>query len=420
MHPVSARIPEPLAALEGIAQLREAVLSICVNAVWDHRPKGDWVVVPPSKARLPQGTKGRNLLTIRPRKNTFGLVILNKGSELEKRFPRYDQAKIESYKRRLREVIRNIAPGDENTAALYAPKKTATHQSVSKPQTDLPVRIVPMSPGDSDDCSIEEQQNGYFLGDLPGKLKGTYYCRSTLVAEPATPVLFQYRNHVIAFARFLRAETLPKPNKDGYPKIMLFEPASIRVFTPVTADEMRSIWPGEFKKFTHTKPALSPEQLDAFLALVESTTRMPRLVEKSRIESAGGWIGPTKSYIKSGSASAEVSADHNKMQTKLRDELVKKHGSANVKTEQDRVDIRVTTPDEDILFEVKPDESPLSVIRQALGQLLEYAYHPSRSSKRPIRLVIVGRNAPNKTERAYLKTLHSNFGLPVEYRTVSI
>ena len=181
---------------------------------------------------------------------------------------------------------------------------------------------------------------------------------------------------------------------------MLFEPASIRVFNPVTADEMRSIWPGEFKKFTHTKPALSPKQLDMFFDHVRPSLRFPGFVEKAAKETSGGWIGPTESYIKSGSAPTEVSADHNKMQTKLRDELVKEYGAANVKTEQGRVDIRVTTPDEDILFEVKPDESPLSVIRQALGQENNQAL---MSAFADIRAALAGGSA-------YYSFLHNDHG----------
>ncbi len=292
---------------------------------------------------------------------------------------------------------------------------------VKNTSAGVEVRLVPMAADKSDDCSIQEQQENYFLGELSGELCGIYYCRSVVIAEPGTPVLFQYKNHVIAFARFLRAETLPKPIIDGYPKIMVFEPASIRVFAPVTADEMRSIWPGEFKKFNQTKPGLSSKKLDLFFNHVRPSLRLPGFVEKAATETSGGWIGPTEGYVKSGSALVAVSADHNKMQTKLRDELVKEYGAANVKTEQGHVDIRVTTPEEDILFEVKPDESPLSVIRQALGQLLEYAYrHHKPKSGRRLFLVIVGRNPLGEKEKSYMDHLTKSYALPLAYRVVPI
>ncbi len=421
MHPVAASLPQKLASLTGMDQLRQVVLTVCPNALWDQRPKGDWLVVPPSKASLPQGTKGRNLLTIRPGKKTFGMVILSKSSGCRRGFPRFNSDKVESYEKWLREVLRDIAPGDETTTKPTASRKvTARSQNITS-NASRPVRIVPMAPDDSNACSIEEQQNDYFLGALRGKLKGTYYCRSVLIAEPGTPVLFQYRNHVIAFARFVRAETLDKPNKHGYPKIMVFDPASIRVFKPVTADAMRSIWPGEFKKFTHTKPELSHGGLDAFWTHVGVTVEDTHAPAASNPKAAGGWIGSTMTYIKTGSGPTEVSADHNRMQEKLRDQLWEEYGARHVFTEQNRVDIRVTTADEDILFEIKPDESPLSVIRQALGQLLEYAFlHYKPTSGRKLRLVVVGRSPLGKTEKSYLDHLKKTFALPLAYRVVEI
>lgn len=108
------------------------------------------------------------------------------------------------------------------------------------------------------------------------------------------------------------------------------------------------------------------------------------------------------------------------MQRKLVNQLSAQYGSANVITEQDHVDVRVTTPDEEILFEIKSDESPAAVIRQAIGQLLEYAYLSPKNSTRRLSLVIVGRKPLNAKERAYVERLKSDFGLPLSYLVVEV
>jgi hypothetical protein len=80
----------------------------------------------------------------------------------------------------------------------------------------------------------------------------------------------------------------------------------------------------------------------------------------------------------------------------------------------------VRTADELVLFEIKSDLDPKSVIRQALGQILEYAYHPSRDHNLPVRLVIVGRKSLSARDGKYLDVLKRDFKLPIEYRAVSI
>ena len=60
----------------------------------------------------------------------------------------------------------------------------------------------------------------------------------------------------------------------------------------------------------------------------------------------------------------------------------------------DFVDVRVQTGTEIVLYEIKCDQQPRSVIRHALGSILEYAYHPVRNHQLPVRLCIVGRCEP--------------------------
>ncbi len=112
--------------------------------------------------------------------------------------------------------------------------------------------------------------------------------------------------------------------------------------------------------------------------------------------------------------------EHALMQAKLLEELRAEYGKEHVLLEEDFVDARVETNQELIFFEIKSDLDPRAVIRQALGQILEYAYHPIRKGRRPDRLVIVGRNALSTGDSAYLKLLSTEFKLPLSYRVVSL
>lgn len=285
------------------------------------------------------------------------------------------------------------------------------------------VRILPMSVNASYDWSIQEQQENYFLSELSGKLKGKYDCKKLLNAAPGTPVLFQYRNHIIASARLTGGAKLPQPTRYGYTHAMTFDPASICVFEPINADQMKAIWPDEFKTFSQATKKLSLEPLDRFFELMRPTIRTPKTAKPSAAQTIsvpGGWMASDKGHTRSGTTATDVSADHAKIQRKLVELLVNQYGAANVITEQEHVDVRVTTPTEEILFEIKSDESPAAVIRQAIGQLLEYAYLAPKQSARRLSLVIVGRTPPNEKERAYLTKLKTDFGLPLSYQTVPI
>ena len=112
--------------------------------------------------------------------------------------------------------------------------------------------------------------------------------------------------------------------------------------------------------------------------------------------------------------------EHARMQTKLLAELQDEHGKEHVWLERDFVDVCVETANMRIFFEIKSDLEPRAVIRQALGQILEYAYHPTRSGKQPDRLVIVGRTQLESHDLEYLQTLRQSFNLPLDYRVVSI
>lgn len=121
-----------------------------------------------------------------------------------------------------------------------------------------------------------------------------------------------------------------------------------------------------------------------------------------------------------GTKPVEYTPEHGRMQKKLLEELEYEYGEGNVWLEKDFVDARVETEKELIYFEIKTDLDPRAVIRQAIGQILEYAYHPIRTGRQPDRLVIVGRNKLTGDDKEYLRRLCEEFDLPLSYRAVPI
>jgi hypothetical protein len=148
--------------------------------------------------------------------------------------------------------------------------------------------------------------------------------------------------------------------------------------------------------------------------------------DRTRIEQTIGARSGTQSLPESrqlfrrGTKPVNYTPEHDKMQAKLMAELQAEYGREHVWREMDFVDVRVETDRELIYFEIKTDLDPRAVLRQAIGQILEYAYHPARTGRRPDRLVVVGRTTLGPEDEAYLSMLCERFKLPLGYRVVGI
>lgn len=114
------------------------------------------------------------------------------------------------------------------------------------------------------------------------------------------------------------------------------------------------------------------------------------------------------------------SPEHVRMQNLLVQQLHDRYPGADITCESDFVDVTVRTDDEILLYEVKSDLRPLSVIRQALGQVLEYALHPRRTYELPVQVVIVGRRPLEADDLDYFERLKRQIALPLTYLVVSI
>ncbi len=111
---------------------------------------------------------------------------------------------------------------------------------------------------------------------------------------------------------------------------------------------------------------------------------------------------------------------HNDMQFALYGKLASKYGKDNVGTENpsgNGLPIDVVVKYEDItysFYEIKTSHVPRICIREAIGQLLEYAFWIGGG---PVvkHLVVVGPNPMDDEAEEYLSELKGKFGLPISY-----
>lgn len=114
---------------------------------------------------------------------------------------------------------------------------------------------------------------------------------------------------------------------------------------------------------------------------------------------------------------------HNELQLALFKRLVEEHGKDNVGTElpsgvSTRVDAVVRKGTEYWFYEIKTALTARACLREALGQLLEYAYWPG--AQEPSRLIIVGQGELRKDGREYLALLRERFHLPIAYEQLKL
>jgi hypothetical protein len=114
----------------------------------------------------------------------------------------------------------------------------------------------------------------------------------------------------------------------------------------------------------------------------------------------------------------DIQLRHNEMQRALFDRLAKEFGAKHVGTETPngsgaRIDVVLQREAGYWFFEIKTSLSARGCIREALPQLLEYAFWPGTQEAE--RLVVVGEATLDDQSAEYLSTLRTRFGLPVYY-----
>ena len=164
----------------------------------------------------------------------------------------------------------------------------------------------------------------------------------------------------------------------------------------------------EFAKPNDEVFNLSRYQL--YKANIEGISKSPRRGTRT--------LPRVRRWLRRASGPVECTPEHANMQAKLMQKLKSEYPGAQIFRESEFIDVSVRTNAELILFEIKSDLSPRSVIRHGLGQILEYAYHPARSHDLPIKMVIVGRQPLTDNDQEYLTRLQNQFALPLAYRVV--
>jgi len=127
---------------------------------------------------------------------------------------------------------------------------------------------------------------------------------------------------------------------------------------------------------------------------------------------------PQKSKYNSIEKEINVDARHSFLQEKLYNELISTYGKNVVGLENiingNRIDIVVKKAENYYIFyEVKTGSSAKSSIRQAIGQLFEYAFWNNSYFK--VDLIIAGEYEMDKSTCEYMDFLKNNFKIPISY-----
>ncbi len=117
----------------------------------------------------------------------------------------------------------------------------------------------------------------------------------------------------------------------------------------------------------------------------------------------------------------DINLRHNILQEVLHRQLAEDYGAENVGDELQSgigtsIDVVVHQKNEYWFYEIKISHSPRACLRQAIGQLLEYAFWPG--TKEATSLIVVGETALDKAGAEYLRKLRERFSLPIEYKQV--
>lgn len=162
------------------------------------------------------------------------------------------------------------------------------------------------------------------------------------------------------------------------------------------------------------RPALSTDKDDDYFSGADETPTKPFVFVAGHKPRKTGRVARTNT-----SADTEAELLHNEIQTALYEQLVREHGEAAVGTEQSTglgtsVDVVVQLDDGRVFYEIKIASSVRACIRQALPQLMEYAYWRC-SDDIAQRLVIVGTHPLTDESRAFLDYLRRRFQIPITY-----
>ena len=129
-------------------------------------------------------------------------------------------------------------------------------------------------------------------------------------------------------------------------------------------------------------------------------------------------LRPTGRQVRGAVGKREVDLRHSQLQNELFEALSNRYGKDAVAMEEGFADLRVRKDGRDVLIEVKSDPRPRFAVREALGQLLEYAYVAERHGRKVAELIVAGPGELEPSDRKYMAHLREARGLPIRYLCV--
>ena len=162
---------------------------------------------------------------------------------------------------------------------------------------------------------------------------------------------------------------------------------------------------------------LTTQRKDVGLLLASAQDNTYRFDANRRSRSSASSASPT-SYERP-ARFVELQHRHVEVSNRLVAYLEAQYGDVNVAQENSigarRIDVVARTPAGDVFYEIKSYPSLRACVREAIGQLLEYAFYPDKSNA--VKLVVVAPGCEKSQEyRAvaqYMEQLRSALNIPI-------
>lgn len=126
----------------------------------------------------------------------------------------------------------------------------------------------------------------------------------------------------------------------------------------------------------------------------------------------------TQAHRRTVNRSYIVEQKHNKIQEALKAKLVEEYGKENILLEENYVDVKLIQTNYVGLYEVKSASYASDCVREALGQILFYAYHDK--DKRAKKIYVVGQYPANEQDKGYIQYVKDKLKLDFEYLNIEI
>ena len=170
----------------------------------------------------------------------------------------------------------------------------------------------------------------------------------------------------------------------------------------------------EPRKFSFNDPAIKSDYYN-----LKNKVEVPILENQEFEFESGHNDGKTNTTSSYKSLKKDIDLFHNHIQNTVYTNLVEKYGINNVGTEQKtglgtKIDIVVKDKNSYIFYEIKTTNVIKLCIREALPQLMEYAYYPNEN--RANKLIIISPNKVTNEAKIYLNKLRDNFSIPIYYQ----